>query len=213
LQSHASDVSAANATDAEVYFRLIEKPNLFAFYNPTSCHIADKKDFPEYDQDPDNRLYLSQAVHFLFDGYQTTDTGKLSKKYPRFGIYFVRDEGEKVIEFNSVRYHMHKIIIAFQTVALGVAETINFKDGSFVENGVWHTYIHVNNPEHVKLYLTLKYRKAAKKWDEHGIEYQHREVVDEREVIGMSLGGLSLESKNEEKTSKKSKKKTKKKSQ
>jgi hypothetical protein len=175
-----------------------EKPGLFKFYRPTSCHIAGKKDFPEYDQDPDNRLYLSQPVHFLFDGYQTTDTGNLTKKYPPFGIYFVRDEGEEVIEFHSVRYHMHKIIIAFETVVDGVVESINFKDGSFVENGVWHTYIHVNNPEHVKLYLTLKYLKTAQKWDKVGIEYQHREVVDKSEAIGMSLGGLSLESNSEE---------------
>jgi hypothetical protein len=191
-QSHASDVSAANASNAEVYFRLIERPNLFAFYNPTSCHIADKSDFPDYDKDPDNRLYLSQPVHYLFDGYQTAETGNLTKKYPLFGVYFVRDEGEEVIEFHSVRYHMHKIIIAFETVARGVAETINFKAGSFVENGVWHTYIHVNNPEHVKLYLTLKYLKAAKKWDKVGIKYQHREVVDNSEAIGTTLGGLSL---------------------
>ncbi len=191
-QSHASDVSAANASNAEVHFRLIEKPDLFSFYNPTSCHIADKKDFPEYDECPDNRLYLSQPVHYLFDGYQTTSSGNLKKKYPYLGIYFVRDEGEEDVEFNSVRYRMHRVVIAFETVAHGVAESINFKKSSFVENGVWHTYIHVNNPENVKLYLTLKYNKTAKKWDEHGIQYQHREVIDECDTVGMRLGDLSL---------------------
>jgi hypothetical protein len=35
-QSHASDVSATNASDAEVFFRLIEKPEMFNFVNPTS---------------------------------------------------------------------------------------------------------------------------------------------------------------------------------
>jgi hypothetical protein len=63
----------------------------------------DKKDFPEHDEDPDNRLYLSQPVHYLFDGYQTAGSGKLSKKYPYLGIYFVRDEGKEVVEFNGVR--------------------------------------------------------------------------------------------------------------
>ncbi len=68
----------------------------------------------------------------------------------------------------------------------------------------------------MKLYLTLKYLKTAQKWDEARIECLHREIVDESETVGMSSGGLSLESngseeevKNEKKskpTNKKSKK-------
>lgn len=163
VQSVATDVSAANASDAEVFFRLIEKPGIFAYYNPTSCHIADKKDYPEYDEDPDNRLYLSQPVHYLFDGYQTASSGKLTKNYPYLGIYIVRDEGKEVVEFNGVKYHMHRIIVAFEAIGSRVTSSINVKEGSFAENGIMHTRIHVNNVDQVKLFLSLKYRKKAKK--------------------------------------------------
>jgi hypothetical protein len=178
-----------------VFFRLIEKPAMFGYCNPTSCHIADKKDHIEFDKCPDNRLYLSQEIHFMFDGYQTILTGMLKKKVPLFGIYFVRDEGEEIIEFNSVRYRRHKIIVAFETVQSGVAEGINFKDGSFVEGGIWHTYIHVYDPKKVKLYLTLKYNKTAKRWDDDEITYQHHEIVDvsDAAAVGIPLGELSLE--------------------
>ena len=196
VQSAATDVSAANASDAEVYFRLIEKPGLFTYYNPTSCHIADKKDFPEHDEDPDNRLYLSQPVHYLFDGYQTASSGKLTKKYPYVGIYFVRDEGKEVVEFNGVKYHMHRIIIAFEAIANGVTSCINFKEGSFTENGIMHTYIHVNNADQVKLFLSLKYRKTAKKWDEQEIEYHHHDIVEEQQNIDEGMKEISLESKS-----------------
>jgi hypothetical protein len=131
----------------------------------------------------------------MFDGYQTILTGMLKKKVPLFGIYFVRDEGEEIIEFNSVRYRRHKIIVAFETVQSGVAEVINFKDGSFVEGGIWHTYIHVYDPKKVKLYLTLKYNKTAKRWDDDEITYQHHEIVDvsDAAAVGIPLGELSLE--------------------
>lgn len=194
VQSVATDVSAANASDAEVFFRLIEKPGLFTYYNPTSCHIADKKDYPEYDENPDNRLYLSQPVHYLFDGYQTASSGKLTKKYPYLGIYFVRDEGQEVVEFNGVNYHMHRIIIAFEAIGRGLTSIINFKEGSFVENGIMHTHIHVNNADQVKLFLSLKYRKTAKKWDEQEIEYQHREIVEEEQSVEIEMAEMSLES-------------------
>jgi hypothetical protein len=119
-------------------------------------------------------------------------------------------EGGEVIKFNSVRYHLHRVIIAFETVFHRAAESINFKDGSFVEDGVWHTFIHVLNPENVKLYLTFKYLKIAKKWDAQKIEYRHREIVDDSEAVGMNFVGLSIgsngneeeEVKDEEKMSK-----------
>jgi hypothetical protein len=190
-------VSAANASNAEVYFRLIEKPELFAFINPTSCHIADKKDHPEYDENPDNRLYLSQAIHYLFDGYQTAGSGKVKAKYPFIGIYFVRDDGEEFVEFNSVKYRMHKIIIAFEIVVSGVAEIINFKNGSFKDdNNIWHTHIHVIDPDSVKLFLNLKYSKTTKKWDNQEILYQHmrEEFAEDDQNIEVDLAELSLES-------------------
>ena len=193
VQSVATDVSAANASNAEVYFRLVEKPGLFSCYNPTSCHIADKKDFPEYDENPDNRLYLSQPVHYLFDGYQTAGSGKLSKKYPYLGIYFVRDEGEEAVNFNGVQYHMHRIIIAFEAIKQEVIPSINFKEGSFIEDDIMHTHIHVNNPDQAKLFLSLKYRKTAKKWDEQEIIYRHREPVEDEQHIENGIAGLSLE--------------------
>ena len=136
---------------------------------------------------------MSQPVHYLFDGYQTASSGKLTKKYPYLGIYFVRDEGKEVVELNGVKYHMHKIIIAFEAIGSGVTSSINFKEGSFVENGIMHTHIHVNDADQVKLFLSLKYRKTAKKWDMQEIEYQHHEIVEDEHNIEIGMTEMSLE--------------------
>mgnify|MGYP003384966527 FL=1 len=104
----------------------------------------------------------------------------------------MRGEGKEVVEFNGVKYHMHRIIIAFEAIANGVTSCINFKEGSFTENGIMHTYIHVNNADQVKLFLSLKYRKTAKKWDGQEIEYQHREIVEEEQSVEIEMPEMSL---------------------
>ena len=89
---------------------------------------------------------------------------------------------------------MHRIIIAFEAVSKGCTKDINFKEGSFVENDIWHTHIHVNDVEQVKLFPSLKYRKTSKKWDEQEVKYQHREIVEDEKSVEIEMAEMSLES-------------------
>jgi hypothetical protein len=88
---------------------------------------------------------------------------------------------------------MHRIIIAFEAIKQEVIPSINFKEGSFLEDDIMHTHIHVSNPDQAKLFLSLKYRKTAKKWDEQEIIYRHREPVEDEQHIENGIAGLSLE--------------------
>jgi len=48
----------------------------------------------------------------------------------------------------------------------------------------------------VKLFLSLKYRKTAKKWDEQEIEYHHHDIVEDQQNIEEGMKEISLESKS-----------------
>jgi hypothetical protein len=138
------------------------------------CHIADRAFWNEHNDDPDNRLYLSQALHSRFDGIQTDDS-----RIPHVGIYFVENVGKETVTFHGASHEMFEIIVGFEIPFAGVAAMIKFKPGTYERGDVYYTHIHVNDASKVKKYLDLKYHNTTmNKWDARGIQYNHSIILD-----------------------------------
>lgn len=165
-------VSFASLSNADVVFQMIENVSMFSDINPTGCHIADKAVHPQYDKLPDNRIYLSHDMHSRFDGMQTNDTA------PHIGIYFVQFAGTEEVEYGGKRCRRDKVIVGVEIPYPGVVEKINFKTGSYMEEGNMHTFVHVRSHEIFKCLLDLKYAKTTARWKEKAVAFNVEAKVD-----------------------------------
>jgi hypothetical protein len=160
----------------DVFFRLVEDFRNFDI-KPSICHIADSALYPEYDDDLENRLYLTQDLHSRFDGRHTTDS------IPHVGIYFVSFDGREVVEFDGSRLELDRVTVAFEIPYPGVMNLIRFKQGSYVNNGVMHTFLHVKSHVKFKNFLDLKYSCTMVEWDIHRKQYNHKVVLNIESII------------------------------
>src|SRR3984957_13963817 len=143
---------------------MLEDAAVFGPIIPTSCHIADYALYRDFDLDADNRLYLTQDAHVLFDGRQ------LINEVPHFAIYFVSYDGQESIEFNGTRHVRDKVTIGIEAPFADVYERIRFKNGSFRSaDGVMHTFVHVRSHTRFKAFLDLKYLKTTNIWVTKGV--------------------------------------------
>lgn len=176
-QSDMSHVSVVSVSKPHVFFRLVEDSQVFEDIKPCSCHIADAALYQAYDHDEENRLFLSQDLRSRFDGRQTSDS------LPHVGIYFVSFDGREIVEYEGVPYELDRVTVAFEIPYPGVMELIKFKRGSFVVDGVMHTFLHVQSHVKLKHFLDLKYSSTMIKWDENRIQYHHHIYLNIEGII------------------------------
>jgi hypothetical protein len=183
--SFACGVSFASISTPDIFFRLVEDPCAFEEIKPCACHIADAALFKELDGDMENRLYLSQDLHSMFDGRQTTDS------IPHVGIYFVSFDGRETVEHEGQALQYDRVTIGFETPYQGTVQKIKFKKGSSVINGAMHTFVHVRSHEKFKRFLDLKYAKTMCSWDSRDVSYTHKIYVEVDDVC-VDLAKMSV---------------------
>ena len=170
-------MSYASLATPAVYFMRVEDESAFGDIMATSCHIADKALYRDYDTWEDNRLYLTQDTHCRFDGRQTVD------KLPHIGVFFVEFSGAEDVQYSGTTYKRDKVIIGFQIPFPYVKDAIKFKPGSFMRNGHMHTFVHVKSHLKFKCFLDLKYAKTTAQWTQRGIAFEAVANIDVEETI------------------------------
>jgi hypothetical protein len=162
-----SEVSTSTASNPENQFLMIENqdnPYLFKLqvYN---CHLKSKKDYPECENDLNNILKFSWALHQRFDGLNTFGNHLV----PQIAIKYVKKECSEPVQispgYTAVK---DKVIIAIESPDLEILNAVHstLKAGSDMDkatNSVF-TFVHVQSAERFRENLMTKYEETTEIW-------------------------------------------------